>query len=299
VIDGAANFGVKFKADIGCTFLGDADFAGLRCEDSADFRGSVFHKQADFRNATFKHSALFTGAPQFELSSVVFHGPALFGSSVFFRNADFRDATFKGRTSFNGVRIAEIASFDALDPKVGPGVRFEDEANFALAQIHLAGNFRKASFMKAVSFSGAMVDGPALFEDAIFQDSAIFSLCRLNGVCDFSGTKFVGNLSLNEATARVLRFKRATDSTGPDQFEAKVDLRGCTYDRIEAEWRSLLEHLDPYGRQPYAQLEKSLRSVGEDAEANAVYLRRRKAERRRHWDPESADLGYSVCCIGY
>jgi uncharacterized protein YjbI with pentapeptide repeats len=284
VIEGAANFGAKLKADVGCTFAGEADFAGFSCEDSADFRGSVFHKYADFRNATFKQSALFTGAPQFGLSPVVFHGPALFGSSVFFRNADFRDATFKGRASFNGARIAETASFDTLNPEVGPGVRFEDEANFALVQITLAGNFRKARFMKAVSFSGARVDGPALFQEAIFQDSATFSLGRLSGLCDFSRTEFVGDLSLNEATARVLRFTGATDSVGPDQFRSKVDLRGCTYDRIEAEWRSLLDHLDPYDRQPYAQLEKSLRSVGEDAEASTVYLRRRKAERRRHWD---------------
>jgi hypothetical protein len=36
--------------------------------------------------------------------------------------------------------------------------------------------------------------------------------------------------------------------------------------------------------QTYVQLEKTLRTAGEDSDANAVYLRRRAAERRRQWE---------------
>jgi uncharacterized protein YjbI with pentapeptide repeats len=284
VIGGAANFGVQLKAAAGCKFMGSADFAGLRCENVADFRGSVFHKQVDFRNATFKQSGLFTGELSSGLPPVVFHSAALFGNSTFVGTADFRKAIFKARVSFNGARMEQGAFFCGFNPEQDQGVRFEGEAHFSLAQINIAGNFRRATFMKSVSFAGATIDGPALFEGVVFHDSARFSLCRLNGVSDFGRAEFAGDLSLNEASTKVLRFSLVADAKSPDQFKAKVDLRGCTYDRIEVDWLSLLKHMAPYDRQPCVQLEKALRTSGEDSEADAVYLFRREAERHRQWN---------------
>ncbi len=72
-----------------------------------------------------------------------------------------------------------------------------------------------------------------------------------------------------------------------EQFQKAVDLRGCTYDRIQVDWRSLLrrrdgnERINPYDRQPYARLEKIFRAVGQDRAADKVYLERRRVERQR------------------
>lgn len=53
-----------------------------------------------------------------------------------------------------------------------------------------------------------------------------------------------------------------------------------TYERIDIAWRDVLKKAALYDRQPYTELEKVLRSVGKEDEANEVYLEGRGAERR-------------------
>ena len=65
------------------------------------------------------------------------------------------------------------------------------------------------------------------------------------------------------------------------KFLAGVDLRGFRYDRIGVVWRDLLSRLTPYDRQPYAQLEKVLRSTGQDEDGDKVYYECRRIEGNR------------------
>src|SRR5277367_4476788 len=63
-----------------------------------------------------------------------------------------------------------------------------------------------------------------------------------------------------------------------------VDLLGCTYERIQVDWRSLLRYpngqsrIRPYDRQPYIELEAALRRAGSADDADAVYAERRRVE---------------------
>ncbi len=286
VISGAANFGIQLKAIAGCTFRGEADFAKLNCENVADFRGAVFHQKADFRNARFAESAEFTGETSYGLHPAVFHGPALFANAVFLGAADFRQVGFEARASFAGARMEQSALFCGLGSPSNDGARFAGEAQFSLTRVVGTANFRRVTFMNDASFTGASVSGPALFEVAVFRATASFSLCKLHDVANFERTEFFGNLNLNEATIRVLLF--SSDSIGDGersgQFKSKVDLRGCTYDRIEVDQTELLNHISPYARQPFVQLEKTARNAGDDSEADAIYLFRRRTERCRQWD---------------
>jgi len=285
VIKGAANFGIQLKAAAGCTFVGPADFVKLNCENASDFRGAVFHQKADFRNAKFAESAEFTGETSYGLPPAIFHGPALFANAVFAGVADFRQVVFGARASFAGARMEQDALFCGLGSPLDDGARFADEAQFSLTRIEGTANFRKVTFMKAASFTGASVNGPALFEAAVFRATASFSLCELRGVANFSRTEFLGDLNLNEATIRVLLFSAPVGSSDHSgQFKSKVDLRGCTYYRIEVDQHELLGHINPYDRQPFVQLEKTARGAGDDADANAIYLFRRRTERRRQWE---------------
>lgn len=98
---------------------------------------------------------------------------------------------------------------------------------------------------------------------------------------------FLGPVSFREARFRAVQFSPTGLVGTAQQFWASVDLRGCTYDRIEVGRESLLGRLPSasgprqYDRQPYMQLEKVLRASGSDEEADAVYLERRRVERRR------------------
>jgi hypothetical protein len=61
-------------------------------------------------------------------------------------------------------------------------------------------------------------------------------------------------------------------------FESDVDLRGLKYERIDSQWELLLSHQEPYSRQPYAQLEATLRAIGDDETADRVYFAQRSRE---------------------
>jgi uncharacterized protein YjbI with pentapeptide repeats len=285
VIKGAANFGIQLKATARCTFVGPADFVNMNCESVSDFRGSVFHQKADFRNAKFGASAEFTGETSSSLPPTIFHGPALFANAVFEGVADFRQVGFEGRASFAAARMEQNVLFCGLGSPTDDGASFAEEAQFSLTRIEGTANFRKVTFLKDASFTGASVNGPALFEGAVFRARAIFSLCRLRDVANFSRSEFLGDLNLQEARITVLLFSAPVGSSDhPVQFKSKVDLRGCTYDRIEVDQRKLLCHIDPYARQPFVQLEKTARNAGDDTDADAIYLFRCCTERRRQWE---------------
>jgi len=76
----------------------------------------------------------------------------------------------------------------------------------------------------------------------------------------------------------------------PTVFVAPVDLRGFTYERIYADLSGLCHRLTRFDRQPYSQLETSLRKVGDDRRAHHVYLERRRVERKEKFRSGRIDL---------
>jgi hypothetical protein len=95
--------------------------------------------------------------------------------------------------------------------------------------------------------------------------------------------EFKGPVSFQQAAGHIVHFSEFREGTKKQEtakFKSTVDLRGFTYDRIYAPWRNLLNKPNVYDWQPYTQLERVLRSGGEDDEAEQVYLARRKAERQ-------------------
>jgi hypothetical protein len=109
-----------------------------------------------------------------------------------------------------------------------------------------------------------------------------------------------GPTSFRETVFRVVDFspdgriqvqQTETGKGGPsaEQFQGTLDMRGCTYERIQLRWQSLFHQpdgslrLQPYDRQPYTQLEEVFRKEGQDDLADAVYLDRRGTERKLKW----------------
>jgi len=82
------------------------------------------------------------------------------------------------------------------------------------------------------------------------------------------------------------------------QFGDDVDLLGCTYDRIEINWPSLLRYpngqsrIHPYNRQPYVELEEVLRKAGFEEGADEVYAERRRVENGKAFE------NFGIACIG-
>jgi hypothetical protein len=231
---------------------GDADFEKVLFEKSVEFVGARIGGGAIFREAKFLRSS----KSRFDLTQ--FQGGAYFEGCIFEDDIHFRGARFEVAARFSGAEFEGTTDFEASE--------FSGLAEFK------NGKWEKRSFPGAVF-------GQVSFAHARFRQDARFDDVKFRSGADFRETSF-----------RVVYFKDVDSASKvlDGLFEGKLDLRGCTYERIYVSWQLLLQHMAPYDRQPYVQLEKVLQAMGRDEEALDVYLARRKIERLNKWKRLSA-----------
>jgi uncharacterized protein YjbI with pentapeptide repeats len=320
-IDGVADFS-------GVVFGKVVDFGDVRIEGDAVFSGALFRSGTIFQFSDIGGSAIFSEAPSLGLATAKFEGPvnftgvslrgnAEFSGAEFNNTVEFEHAIVSGRTifwkarflrgsrpSFRGTRFRQEAWFDGAEFGEGAdfrGVQFDGESRFSGVRFSARANFRGARFLGLASFNGGVDRGGiaslpgATFQEVEFDHAVFASDAR------FDDASFMGPASFRETVFRAVFFsedgvvkeqrknqRNRGDAVG-EQFQSTVDLRGCTYQRIQVHWWSLFHRpngglrLEPYDRQPYSQLEQVLRTVGQDDEADAVYLDRRQTECKLKW----------------
>jgi hypothetical protein len=324
-------------------FAAEATFDSLRVEKSVFFRDSIFKDGADFTGLHAGQDASFDRVqfraanippsqpgkdapenPTAQLSLVTFQGAEILGDAHF-RNAhfmadtSFEDAIFHGGAYFDTVVFREGSqpSFSGTHFQHGAFFRdasFHDVATFRVARFGLEARFQATKFHKRVIFDGAIFEGIAEFRSGELRGAAI-SAAVFNDV-SFEHARFEQDARFDDTLFRKLTGFRETSFKAlylsPDgytgkrrrmQFERGVDLRGCQYDRVQVDWKALLqlgEHSQassrilkqarrvaprqqPYDRQPYIQLERALRISGKTEDADHVYLERRRVERYLRW----------------
>jgi hypothetical protein len=260
----------------GTRFEGSADFSRAHFFDITTFGGgppekynASFSGQAFFIETQFDSTALFNG--------VTFESDVSFFSARFGPLAQFVAATFKGFAVFDRIDVAGAAQFgstrDDARPTSSQPTHFIHEASFSGAHFSSVARFGGIRFDERTDFVAAHFDNDAHFEDSVFE----------------------GPTSFRSAAFRAVYFSTG-EIEGKPQFGNSVDLLGCTYDRIQVNWRSLLSYpngqsrIQPYDRQPYIQLEEVFRKAGADSSADDVYADRRRVERaslnawRKFWD---------------
>ena len=247
-------------------FAGETSFVDVTIAGQAGFREAQFENKTSFFSAEFHGTTFFQWAKFLEKSKPSFLG-TLFAHGVFFQGArfydevDFGTAVFQVEARFHGVIFDELARFNAT--------RFTGLAGF-----HAAENLPGTVFAK-VTFDHAVFEGNVRFVGAEFREAVSFQDTSFR-VAYFSPLRWVGE---------------------EEQFQSTIDLRGCTYERIGwlvsgdpkandqqsigVAWETLLDHLEPYDRQPYTQLEKVFRAAGQDRYASQVYLKRQRTESKR------------------
>jgi hypothetical protein len=195
------------------------------------------------------------------------------------------------------------------EPSCSPsdqGVCFGGEARFFAVRVEGAFQISDAQFGGTADFSFLTVrGGDALIRDCIFEGDAVFIGVEFKAGANFSGTHFKretliarttiggalllagtrcdGPLNLGDASCDIVRFgvDPASDlKLRHAQLGESIDLRGFTYRRLVGDWRGLLGKLYPYDRQVYLTLERFFRSIGDDSEADEVYLAQRRRESR-------------------
>ena len=281
------------------TFAEDVNFSGATFGYQAEFRDAQFKMDAYFVDARFKAGVRFLGTKFSQRAlfyRVVFDGPA-----VFTHEGETFAAVFRGPAIFEGSRFR------------GPT------------------HFQSVIFLDGCVFAGTVFNADTWFEGALFGGETDFRAIESTLEARFTDSRFLERADFREARFRVVYFQLEQGNSNPrsesigdakrmanrssleknsllvmeidEPFFSTVDFRGLTYERMYARWERLLGRQEPYDRQPYSELEKSLRRIGEDRTANDIYFAQRMRELRnrldldgsRDWFGALSDFMY---CVG-
>jgi len=286
-------------------FEDEADFGSTQIGNGADFRETVFRKQVNFSSATIEGAAFFNKSIFEDEAFFIgarFGGNATFDEANFCQEAKFSIAKIMGYIKFNSVIFKGDVDFSGIIVGIAAefnNTKFNQKAIFNSANIEGAAFFKSAIFEGDFDFIGVQSGLGAEFQMAAFKQIANFSNSHIKNHLNFKSTKFDDKVKIEHAQieeaislkgayfANDVSFKYT--SLGTFYFEklhiqpnVKIDLRGCIYDDIDPinNWEELMEveHLFPFDRQPFSQLEKTFRRAGKDDLADNVYYKGRCRE---------------------
>lgn len=245
-----------------CQVSGVANFSGAKLGAPAQFYGVAFFDEALFQRTEFS-------APDgTDFSTSTFKGRA-----VFYR------AQFAGEVDFSYARFENAAMFRA---------RFRGKATFDMCRFLSTAEFSDASTIYWEPLDSVWTDPDGFVPGSSFADAS-FVQTRFGGDARFDSAKFTGAFDLREAILVSLYLASDSDpATESALLPSRIGLVGCRYEQV------LLEHphnllmrdgkrlrlLEGYDRQPFTQLENSLRRAGNDRAADRIYLAGRRAERQ-------------------
>ena len=204
-------------------------------------------------------------------------GLASFSSSHFGVNTQFVRADFKAASVFDDAHFRGAASFDSAE------FAAEAKATFIGARFEGGCHFNSTQFRGETDFTAAVVERDAQFRGSQFSGATSFREAHFHAV--FYGEPLAVPEGLSWPP-----WKNEPHVSNPTVFGGPLDLRGFTYERIYADLSGLCPKLAPFDRQPYSQLEASLRKVGDDRRAHHVYLERRRVERKEKFRSGRIDL---------
>jgi hypothetical protein len=298
----------KFGGDLDCgkaVFKGGVRFQGVTCSGTGFFWDTQFENEekiVDFSTASF--------AGQLDCDGAVFRGGVSFaglqcsGSGLFretqFENlehwVDFLGASFKGNLDCNravfkgGVGIQNVQC-------AGSGffrdTHFENErqmVDFLGASFGKTLDCDRAVFKGEVRFQGVQCGGNGYFRETQFENEKYlidFGLTSFKTLLQFKDITFRQAVGLKEAAIKRLDLQGISFSeNGKDlKKKGKVDLRGCVIEIFPGSKEDNLKFIeaqDPkyfnYG--PFIQLEKYYRVIGDETEAERIYVKGRDALRQ-------------------
>ena len=295
-IEGAAFFNPA-------TFMGEADFTKARIGSNAEFTGTLFNKSTSFNSSQIGGHAFF--------NLTTFEGEVDFANARIGSNAEFFGVVFKEQARFYGSQIEGGSFFSSaylfnwdkilsddnenfieylkLNYAIGlvtPEIEKSDDGTTIKVttennQIVLILNNEKSKVIlttnnKTDEFIAKTKNNKLkIYKSTTFGGVASFTRARFGGDARFDGTIFSNNVSFQDTFFGTIYFGESEV-----QFQAKIDLRGCIYNRIDpvSFWKQLMEPLGPYDRQPFTQLEETFRRAGMDQLADDVHYEQKSRE---------------------
>lgn len=279
--------GARFRGEThfeSARFQGEARFTKVAFEREVHFENVQFQDKAEFRQADFKGEADSKNAEQPQAGSIEvdLQGEAHFEDSQFQGAARFDSSEF-GRASFKGARFECGSHFI--------GAKFLCKADFNKPQREA--DFAAAVDKRDIQFQDAEFAGRVCFRDANFQ---VVHFGKLPQQAERQHEPQAQRrrfwVRFRNALSRLIHLREPAQGDQnkflkqQTQFTMNhsLDLCGLTYNRIYVDLDNLFQKIETTDRQPYTQLEQTLRAVGDDEGAERVYLERRRVERLRMFE---------------
>ncbi|MFB0631446.1 SAV_2336 N-terminal domain-related protein [Streptomyces sp. AB3(2024)] len=179
-----------------------ADLTHMVCKGGADLDAAVFMMPVSFAHSVWEAGLSADGTdfrePVFE--HVVSRGATRFEHVHVEGTATFAHAVFEAEVGFHSCGFREPAVFSRADfqgPLTVADTRFSAGASFDGASFPGGLRWRRTEVGSAgASFAGALIQGPAYFEDCEFPDAAVFRDCAFQGPLTFEDARFGANLTL-------------------------------------------------------------------------------------------------------
>ena len=276
----------------------DADFSMADFGAEANFYGVEAHSDLFFEGAKFQKLFLLTIA---KITGSLFLKDAQFAGRARFAGMQVTNLKAEGTVFKNEANFGESQISSFLDLS---GAKFESTQtppSFVRATIAAGGFFDRVRFAAGAKFDGAHFNADASFDQAVFERTVSFDRAHFDQAARFEHCAFKQNVSFHETSFGALDLARDGEVRGNDQFGGSVDLLGCTYDRIQVRWQSLLNMPDGRTRlvgvdkQPYLQLQKTYETAGDDVAANGVFLEWHRVRRQDIF--HSSKLGWLIDCV--
>lgn len=266
----------------GARFAGNNDFTSAEVVGPVQFAGVVFERDAIFNAMHVQRHAIF--GPIGTNSPTQFRQKADFIASHIGGLLDLAQARFDGDALFRGATLQRglVLSWRPAVTGAVFAAEFRARADFRNVQagerVELAG----VTFHDTANFDATKWDVPLVFDEVRFRKGASLAGAACPQGADFSNARFEGPLNLSESTFRTLRL------TAQDKWtDGPIELRGATYEHFEGSVDAVLEGFTGANRQVLTRLEKVLRQMGRDDEADQVYLERQRRERVENWNERS------------
>lgn len=262
----------------GARFAGPLDFVAAEAVGPVQFAGVVFGGAASFNAMAVERHAVF--GPIGTNSPTHFNKSADFIATRVGGQLDLAAARFDGEALFRGANLQRglILSWRPGGTGAVHAAEFRARADFrnlqAAERVQMAG----VTFHDEAAFDSTKWEVPMAFEDVRFRKGTTMTRAAFPQGADFSTARFAGLLDLTDSTFRTLRLTSESQWT-----DGPIELRGSTYEEFSGNVDALLEAFTRADRPVLTRLERSLRQVGRDDEADAVYLQNQHRERRQAW----------------
>ena len=260
--------GTRIERDLLCNsaeFLGEVSLLKTQIGGAAKFISAQFKDQVCLLNTEIGADWLSSQAS--------FSGPLIFCRSRIKGDAFFSECVFGDKVVIQGNHFAHDVVFSSAQAA--------DDFTFAMNNVGGLGGLANTHFDGDVDFRGSLFSGDLVLIGSSATGPVALDFVRCERALRWSDARYESNVSLEGAEFGSIIM---AESPGrPFEFGGSIDLRECRYNRVEPvnAWSALVERVHPYHRQPYTQLETTLRQAGYDSDADAVYYARRRMDSQK------------------